>query len=117
MIKGIGVDIISTIRFETLKKKKAFLEQVFTHDEIEKAKDFSNRNMYWARLFAIKEALFKTFRIGLHYGSYWQDIQVSKDFVVRLSGYFQKFFNKKTKVFVTHSCSKKLAVSIALVQD
>ncbi len=117
MLKGIGVDIISATRFETLEKKKAFLEQVFTDDEIKNAQDFSNKNMYWARLFAIKEALFKTFRIGLHYGSYWQDIQVSKNFVVRLSGYFQKFFNKKTKVFVTHTCSRKLAVSIAFVQD
>lgn len=117
MIKGIGVDIISTTRFETLKNKEAFLEQVFTDGEIENAKGFSNRNMYWARLFAIKEALFKTFKIGLHYGSYWQDIEISKDFVVRLSGYFQAFFNKKTKVFVAHSCSQKLAVSIAFIQD
>ena len=117
MLKGIGIDITEIARFKTLKNKEAFLEQVFTDGEIQNANGFSNRNMYWARLFAIKEALFKTFKIGLHYGSYWQDIEISKDFAIRLSGYFRKVFNKKTKVFVAHSCSQKLAVSIAFIQD
>jgi len=117
MIKGIGVDITEAKRFGKTKDEKAFLKQVFTNDEIKNADNFSSKNKYWARLFAIKEALLKAFKTGLHHGSYWQDININGTFVVTLSGYFKKLLNRKTKVFVAHSCSKKYAASIAFIQD
>lgn len=117
MIKGIGVDITEIARIEKASNKKAFLEQILTAEEIKNGEHIHDKNKYWARLYAIKEALFKAFKIGLHHGFHWQDIDISRGFIVTLSGYFKKFFNKKTKVFVAHSCSKKCAVSIAFIQN
>jgi len=117
MIKGIGVDITEIVRFEKVDNKKAFLEQLFTANEMENGEHVHDRSKYYARLFVIKEALFKAFKIGLQHGSYWHDIRINNSFLVTLSGYFKKLFDKKTKVFVAHSCSRKYAASIALIQD
>jgi len=117
MIKGIGVDIIDIKRFATVQNKEVFLKQTFTADEIKNGKHMHDKNKYWARLFAIKEALLKTLKIGLRTGTHWHDIHISKDFVVTLSGYFKEPLNKKTKIFVAHSCSKRYAASITFIQD
>ncbi len=117
MIKGIGVDIIDIKRFNAMQNKEAFLKQVFTADEIKNGKHICDKNKYWARLFAIKEALLKTLKIGLHAGSHWHDIRINKDFVATLSGYFRRLLNKNPTIFVAHSCSKKYAASITFIQD
>jgi phosphopantetheine--protein transferase-like protein len=117
VIQGIGIDITEIARFERMNNKKAFLEQVFTDDEVNNGEHTHTKNKYWARLFAIKEALFKAFKTGLQHGSYWHDITIKNDFTVTLSGCFRNFFNESTKVCVSHSCSKKYAVSIAFIQQ
>jgi len=117
MIEGIGVDIVEVSRFEKVRDKRAFLEQVLTNEEIQNGKRMHDKNKYWARLFVIKETLSKAFKIGLQHGSYWRHISINRDFVVTLSGYFKKIYDRKMKVFVAHSCSKKYAVSIALIHN
>ena len=117
MIKGIGVDISEIARFGKTANKEMFLEQIFNGEEIEHGKRMYDKNKYWARLFVIKETLFKAFKIGLQHGSYWHHINIDNSFIVTLSGIFRELFDKKTKVFIAHSCSKKYAVSIALIHN
>ena len=67
-------------------------------------------------LFAIKEAIFKAFKIGLHFGSHWHDIGINRDLKVNLSGYLEKISKNKTKVSVSKTCSKQYALSLALIE-
>ncbi len=118
MIKGIGIDIVNTERFKKVKHKKKILKQFLTDKEISDAENKTRENHHWATLFTIKEAIFKAFKIGLHYGSYWYNIEINRNFKVFLSGYFRKFFkNKATKVYISQSCSKRYALSFILVQE
>ncbi|MGB3478761.1 MAG: 4'-phosphopantetheinyl transferase superfamily protein [bacterium] len=117
MIKGIGIDIITIKRFNTVKDKERFLKQFLNDEEILEANKTDNKNRYWATFFTMKEAIFKAFKTGLHFGSHWCDIRINRDFKVYLSGYLGKISKNKTKVLVSNICSKQYALSLALAQD
>jgi len=117
MIKGIGIDIITIKRFDTVKDKERFLKQFLNDEEISEANKNDNKNRCWATLFTMKEAIFKAFKIGLHFGSHWRDIRINKDLAVKLAGYLEKISKNKTKVLVSKTCSKRYALSLALAQD
>lgn len=117
MIKGIGIDIITIKRFDTVKDKETFLKQFLNDEEILEANKTDNKNRYWATLFTIKEAIFKAFKIGLHFGSHWRDIRINKDLKINLAGYFGKISKNKTKVLVSKTCSRQYALSLALIEE
>ena len=54
----LGIDIVEIARFEN--KSDAFLELIFTKDEIEESKNRENKAEYFASRFAAKEAFVKT---------------------------------------------------------
>lgn len=116
MIKGIGIDIITIKRFNAVKDKERFLNQFLNDEEILEANKSDNKNRYWAALFTMKEAIFKAFKIGLHFGSHWRDISITKDLKVNLSGYLGKISKNKTKVLVSKTYSKQYALSLALIE-
>lgn len=117
MIKGIGVDINRIKRYNDVKNKDRFLEQFLNDEEISEANKPNNRNYYPMALFAIKEAIFKAFKIGLYFGSYWYDISIEKDFKVSLSGYFRKMIKSRIRILVSKTCSKQYALSLALIEE
>ncbi len=117
MLKGIGVDITRIRRYNNVKSKDRFLKQFLNDEEISKANRTNNKNRYPMTLFAIKEAIFKAFKIGLYFGSYWHDISIKKDFKVNLSGYFRKMIRSRTRILVSKTCSKQYALSLALIEE
>jgi holo-[acyl-carrier protein] synthase len=85
MVFGVGADIVAVERFKKLKDKEEFLAQVFSEEELSRAPK-ANRDLFYASLFAVKEAVLKALGCGLSRGSFWRDIRVSKDLQVSLSG-------------------------------
>ena len=116
MIKGIGIDIVETMRFETVKDKDHFLKQIFTKQEIRDARHVTRSSQYFSVLFAIKEALFKACRIGLHNGSYWHNVHIKNVNKITISGVFKKIFNKPMHTYESHGCSKRYTCSVVLIE-
>jgi holo-[acyl-carrier protein] synthase len=90
MVIGIGADIVAVERFRKLKDREEFLAQVFSPEELSRAPK-ANRDRFYASLFAVKESVLKALGCGLSRGSFWHDIQISKDIRVILSGRLLKF--------------------------
>jgi phosphopantetheine--protein transferase-like protein len=117
MIKGIGIDIADTNRFITVPDRKQFIKQIFNEKEIKAAQFLKRNNFYLAARFVMKEAILKAYRIGLHFGSFWHHIHILKNHRVTISGTNRTLFGDSTKVLTSHACSKRYAVSVALVHE
>ncbi|MBN2620858.1 4'-phosphopantetheinyl transferase superfamily protein [candidate division WOR-3 bacterium] len=115
MLQGIGIDIIEKERFRAIANKDAFLAGVFTEAEIEQVKHDRDPDIRWATAFACKEAILKACSIGLFFGSYWQDIHLDCDYMATVTGYIQDLLDPSSEIHVAHACSKRLAISCALI--
>jgi len=110
MIKGIGIDLINIERFETLKNKKEFLNQILTKNELKICAAGKKKNRCYVLLFTVKEAIFKACRIGLSFGSYWRDIEICNGLSISYTGRFRRI----KKIHVSSGCSKRYALSFAI---
>ena len=84
MIRGLGIDLLAVERFSALDDKDAFSRNIFTPDERGRIEDSANRDRNAALLFTLKEAVLKALGCGLHYGSFWHDIEAGRDGSVKL---------------------------------
>lgn len=77
---AVGVDIVAIPRMrETLDRSGSlFLNRVFTAKEQDRSRFHPDRAVYYAELFAAKEAVFKTFRTGWTDGMSFLDIEIEK---------------------------------------
>jgi len=115
VLSGIGIDIIEKERFQSRHSISEFLEQVFDPKEIARGNHSIHPCDYWARIFTCKEAVLKACTIGLHFGSFWHDIRIDKKYKVVLHGLMQQYITGDPKIALSHSCTKRYAVSCALV--
>jgi holo-[acyl-carrier protein] synthase len=78
MTMGVGVDIIAISRMrDTLETTgKVFMDKVFTPWEQQRAEAHADPVAYVAMTFAAKEAIFKTFGIGWHFGVQMTEIEI-----------------------------------------
>lgn len=78
MTIGVGVDIIAISRMRDALETtgKVFMDKVFTPWEQQRAKAHPDTVAYVAMTFAAKEAIFKTFGIGWHFGVQMTEIEV-----------------------------------------
>ena len=78
MIYGIGVDIVSIVRIESVIKRwgDRFVGRVFTPDEAAICYDKAYPSSAFALRFAAKEAFSKALGSGMRKGLKWQDIEV-----------------------------------------
>ena len=76
MIRGIGVDIVSTVRIAKwiARYDTHALSLIFTRDEIEACRKGSHPERRFAACFAIKEAVGKALGTGLE-GIAWTEIE------------------------------------------
>jgi holo-[acyl-carrier protein] synthase len=118
MITGVGTDVIDINRFRNLAQREDFLEQVFTHSEIQNASEHPAQETRFATLFAIKEALLKALGCGLEEGSRWREIQIAPDWTPRLSGLLGRLAHDRsiTSIHVAHSHSDSSAVAFVLLE-
>ena len=78
MIYGIGVDIVSIVRIESVIKRwgDRFVGRVFTPDEAAICYDRAYPSSAFALRFAAKEAFSKALGSGMRKGLKWRDIEV-----------------------------------------
>ena len=76
---GIGVDIIQNSRIKVSIQKKAFIERVFTNDEIAISNQKKDKVSFFSKRFAAKEAFVKSIGLGFRKELNFKDISVIND--------------------------------------
>ena len=119
MIRGTGCDLIEIVRFKVKRNKKEFLNQYLAPKEMRRHTKKQSKDCFLALCFAEKEAILKALGCGLHYGSYWRDIELRKGSKVKLSGFLANCASAKavTTVYTARCYSKKLALALALIEE
>jgi holo-[acyl-carrier protein] synthase len=81
MIVGIGADIAEIDRIEAaiVRHGQAFLERVFTPEEIRYCERHKSKYERYAARFAAKEAAMKALGTGWRRGVRWRDIEVRNE--------------------------------------
>jgi len=79
MILGLGIDIVSISRIESLLEKwrDRFINRIFTPKEIEYCINKKFPSQHLAVRFAAKEAFLKALGVGLGYGISLKDIEIT----------------------------------------
>ena len=125
-ILGIGVDIIQNKRIKLLLKKKIFLKRTFGKNEIEFAKKMKNKTNYFAKRFAAKEALVKTFGTGFRDNLNLRDIEILNDKFgkpyYKKSKKIDRFIKKKFDInkynlFLSISDEKEYSIAFTILQN
>ena len=118
-IEGIGSDIIEVERIKKAikRQKKAFIEKVFTKQEIQYAKKFKDSFIHFAGRFAAKEAIVKALGVGFSSNISWQDICISNDEMGKPQVTFSSKVNKRfhnPKILLSISHCHEYAMAVAL---
>ena len=124
-MRGIGVDIVAIPRMrETLQRSgDIFINRVFTGKEQEDSFNHQDAAVYYAEVFAAKEAVFKTFCTGWEDSMSFLDIEIQKGFygepIVNLNGAFFKLFsqNNARDILISLSWEQDTAVAFAIMQS
>lgn len=117
MIKAAGIDILAIQRFRKLTNEPAFINNVFTKKEIDRASTHYRRDRFHSVLFTLKEAILKALRCGLSHGSLWHNIEIDSDFNPTISGsLFRLSTARPARLHVSSACAREYALSIALAE-
>lgn len=119
MIKGIGVDIVELEQFKKVENNEEFLRQVFTESERANIAGRSKRDISSAMLFATKESILKALGCGLHYGSFWHDIEVNAELMPQVRGFVSKFADEPSgsNIKIASSRSRRYSVAFVIIED
>jgi holo-[acyl-carrier protein] synthase len=118
MVKGIGVDIVSLGRFENINNDRDFINQILNDYEISVALARTSQFVQFAKAFALKEAIMKALGTGLHYGSYWHNIEISELWEIKLSGYLKKISDemKINKINNSFAQTKNYVIAVVILE-
>jgi holo-[acyl-carrier protein] synthase len=129
MIIGIGVDLIETIRIETIFKKwgSVFSRKILSKKELHffsncvATSSPSNEIAYLAKRFTAKEAIGKALGLGIRYPVSFKSIEILNDHKGRPYPEFhnklKEFCDRKQyKLHLTISDQKKYAQALAIVE-
>ncbi|NGX55994.1 MAG: Holo-[acyl-carrier-protein] synthase [Candidatus Anoxychlamydiales bacterium] len=120
-INGIGCDILEIKRFEDILSRKgnAFLDKIFTQNEIEYSKKYKDYIPHLAARFAAKEAIAKALGIGFGKNLSFLDIEVINNSEgkpeVFLSDKIKNSFNNPS-IHLSISHSKDSAIAFAICE-
>ena len=78
-ILGNGVDIVDNIRIKKSIKNINFIKRIYSNDEIKESKNVKNKTNFFAKRFAAKEALSKSFGTGIRDNLSFKDIEILND--------------------------------------
>ena len=124
-ILGIGVDLIKNKRIAVLVKNKSFILRTFGTKEINFSKNLTNRNNYFAKRFAAKEALAKSIGTGIRNNLNFKDIEILNDDIGKPFYYKSKKINNiickrfkinKFDLFLSLSDEKDYSVAFTILQ-
>ena len=124
-ILGIGVDIVQNKRIKLLIKNKTFVKRIFGIKEIKLSKKISNKNSYFAKRFAAKEALAKALGSGFRNNLNFRDIEILNDKLGKpyyllskkiINLVVNKYNTKNFNMFLSISDEKDYSVAFAILQ-
>lgn len=119
MILGVGIDLVSTVRIESLinQFKARFEQRIFTEKELLKAKKFAelrSRVLFFSKRFAAKEAFAKACGLGIGRGINFLDIEIENDSFGKPQ---IRILNHKTEFLKKHFNCEKLAIHLSLSDE
>ena len=125
IILGIGVDIVENSRITKSLNNNLFIKRVFSNSEILIAKKLKDKNNYYSKRFAAKEAFAKSIGIGFRKNLNFKDISVVNDKMGKpsflISKKIKEIIKKEFKVssfnfFLSISDEKKYSVAYVILQ-
>ena len=124
-ILGVGVDIVENSRIAKSLKNNLFIKRVFSNSEIFIAKRIKDKNSYYSKRFAAKEALAKSIGTGFRDGLNLKDISIINDklgkpsFIIneKIKKIVKKQFKTTSFNFVLSiSDEKKYSIAFVILQ-
>ena len=124
-ILGIGVDIVENLRIAKSLKNDLFIKRIFSHSEILIAKKIKDKNKYYAKRFAAKEAFAKSIGTGFRDNFNFKDISIINDKLgkpsFKINEKIKKIIKKQFKTtsfnfFLSISDEKKYSVAFVILQ-
>ena len=125
-ILGIGVDIIENNRIKNSLKNTKFKKRIYSDKELRQYVLSKNKNNYFSKRFAAKEAFAKALGTGFRMNLNFKDIEIIKDKMGK-PGYIKtkkitKIVQKKFKVknfncFLSISDDKDYSTAFAIIQS
>ena len=124
-ILGIGVDIVENSRIGKLLKNKLFIKRIFSNSEILIAKKLKDKNNYYSKRFAAKEAFVKSIGTGFRNDLNFKNISIVNDkhgkpsFIINEK--IKKIIKKQFKItsfnfFLSISDEKKYSIAYVILQ-
>ena len=125
-ILGIGVDIIENNRIKNSLKNTKFKKRIYTDKELKQYVLSKNKNNYFSKRFAAKEAFAKALGTGFRMNLNFKDIEIIKDKMGKpeyiKTKKITKIVQKKFKVknfncFLSISDDKDNSTAFAIIQS
>ena len=123
-IIGNGVDIVENSRIKKLILNKKFIQRVYSKSEINNSKKNKNKESFFAKRFAAKEAFVKSLGTGFRNGINFHDISVINNVYgkpkLHLNNKIKKIIDKKLKlnkfkIFLSMSDEKKYSIAFVII--
>jgi holo-[acyl-carrier protein] synthase len=124
-ILGIGVDIIENSRIKKLLKNNLFINRIYSLSEIKLSKKVKNKESYYSKRFAAKEAFSKSIGTGFREDLNFKDISVINDKLGKpsfvITDKIKKIIKKKFKIskfkfLLSISDEKKYSIAYVTLQ-
>ena len=124
-ILGIGIDIVYNKNIKFLIKNKNFINRTFAKNEIKLSKNNPNKVNFYAKRFAAKEALAKSFGTGFRDNLNLRNIEVLNDNLGKPYYLKSKMINdlvnkrfklKKFDMFLSISDEKDYSIAFTILQ-
>ena len=125
-ILGIGIDIIENNRIKNSLKNTKFKKRIYTDKELKQYVLSKNKNNYFSKRFAAKEAFAKALGTGFRMNLNFKDIEIIKDKMGKpeyiKTKKITKIVQKKFKVknfncFLSISDDKDYSTAFAIIQS
>jgi len=123
-ILGNGVDIVENSRIKRLISNKKFIQRIYSRSEIKISKKIINKESYFAKRFAAKEAFVKSLGTGFRNGINFKDISILNTAYgkpkILLNSRIKKIIDKKLKlnkfkIFLSLSDEKKYSIAFVII--
>ena len=124
-ILGVGVDIVDNTRISRSLKNSLFVNRIFSNSEILLAKKIKDKNSYYSKRFAAKEAFVKSIGTGFRYNFNFKDISIINDKLGKpsfiINDKIKKIVKKQFKTssfnfFLSISDEKKYSIAYVVLQ-
>ena len=123
-ILGNGVDIIENRRIKKSIINKKFITRIYSKSEINESKKVKNKDSFFAKRFAAKEAFVKAIGTGFRNGINFNDISVKSIKLGKPKKYLTKKIKKiiknkfrlnNFKIFLSLSDEKKHSIAYVVI--